>query len=85
MVSAGLMHTVLLRSDGNAVAFGWNEDGRCDVPPLVPGLGYVGCAAGARHTVRKHSAYYQLITRERHTLGGAAADSLAYARKIACY
>ena len=42
---------VLVRDDGLAIAFGWNADGRCDVPPLVPGLGYVGCAAGARHTI----------------------------------
>ena len=38
--AAGFSHTVLLRSDGQAVAFGWNDDGQTDVPPLPAGLYY---------------------------------------------
>ena len=34
MVAAGFRHTVLLRSDGRAVACGWNADGQCDLPAL---------------------------------------------------
>merc|ERR1712194_719284 len=33
-------HTVLLRSDGTAVAFGDNEDGQCDLKALNEGLAY---------------------------------------------
>ena len=33
-VSAGDSHTVLLRSDGQAVARGWNSDGQCNIPSL---------------------------------------------------
>ena len=31
-VSAGGVHTCALRTDGQLVCFGYNEDGRCDVP-----------------------------------------------------
>jgi len=44
MVSTGANHTVLLRSDGCAVAAGENRYGQCDIPP---------CDAGARqHVIR---------------------------------
>jgi len=35
-VAAGGIHTVLLRSDGSAVACGGNNYGQCDTPPLLP-------------------------------------------------
>lgn len=38
MPAAGDSHSVLLRSDGRAVAFGDNQCGQCDVPPLEPGV-----------------------------------------------
>ena len=38
MVSAGGTHTVLLRSDGCAVACGWNFHGTCNIPPLDGGV-----------------------------------------------
>ena len=39
-VAAGQLHTVLLRSDGQAVAFGSNEFGQTAVPDLPVGLKY---------------------------------------------
>ena len=51
MVSAGGGHTVLLRNDGHAVAFGWNEYSRCNVPRLNQGITYTQVSAGRQHTV----------------------------------
>eukprot|EP00435_Cladocopium_sp_Y103_P059634 s31_g21.t1 len=50
-VSAGFRHTVLLRSDGNAVACGRNLDGQCTIPPLDDGMSYTQVSAGLMHTV----------------------------------
>ena len=51
MESAGLEHTVLLRSDGQAVACGCNSDGQCNIPPLDEGISYSQVSAGTSHTV----------------------------------
>ena len=51
MFAAGFGHTVLLRSDGSAVACGQKADGRCDLPALVADPGYTQVAAGARLAV----------------------------------
>ena len=51
MESAGLGHTVLLRSDGQAVACGETSDGRCSIPPLDERLSYTQVSAGRYHTV----------------------------------
>ena len=40
MVSAGMDHTVLLRSDGVAVACGMNCFGQCDIPSLPKRMTY---------------------------------------------
>ena len=40
-VSAGYVHTVLLRGDGSAVAVGMNTDAKCRIPSLQPGVGYI--------------------------------------------
>merc|ERR1712159_978354 len=50
-VAAGVCHTVLLKSDGTAVACGHNRNGQCSIPPLDEGLTYTQVAAGACHTV----------------------------------
>ncbi|CAK0799045.1 unnamed protein product [Prorocentrum cordatum] len=50
-VAAGERHTVLLRSDGTAVACGGNHVGQCDLPALPAGLTYMQVAAGQWHTV----------------------------------
>eukprot|EP00435_Cladocopium_sp_Y103_P013954 s760_g3.t1 len=50
MVSAGGAHTVLLRSDGCAVACGWNFNGECNIPPLDAGVTYTQVSAGGYHT-----------------------------------
>ena len=59
MVAAGVYHTVLLRSDGTAVAFGADNILRpglrgcltCLIPVLPRGLTYTQVAAGHWHTV----------------------------------
>ena len=50
-VAAGSYHTVLLRSDGSAVAWGDNTVGQCNLPFLYRGLTYTQVAAGGRNTV----------------------------------
>ena len=50
-VSAGVYHTVLLRSDGQAVACGSNSNGQCSIPPLDSGLSFSQVSAGQSHTV----------------------------------
>merc|ERR1719291_779736 len=51
MLAGGGTHTVLLRSDGSAVACGENYFGQCDLPTLDADLTYTQVAAGGRHTV----------------------------------
>jgi hypothetical protein len=50
-VSAGCTHTVLLRSDGTAVASGGNFFGECNIPRLDEGISYTAVSAGRLHTV----------------------------------
>ena len=50
-ISAGFGHTVLLRSDGRAVAIGSNVDGHCNIPALDEGIAYTRISAGRGHTV----------------------------------
>ena len=50
-ISAGFHHTVLLRSDGFAVAVGSDGFGRCSIPPLDQEITYTHISAGAGHTV----------------------------------
>jgi len=38
-------------SDGSALAFGDNQKGQCDIPPLAPGLAYTRVAAAAAQTL----------------------------------
>ncbi|CAE7834151.1 glo-4 [Symbiodinium sp. CCMP2592] len=51
MAACGDFHTVLIRSHGEAAAFGDNRYGQCEVPILPKSLRYVSAAAGCRHTV----------------------------------
>eukprot|EP00913_Durusdinium_trenchii_P018932 g17790.t1 len=46
--AAGGRHSVLLRNDGKAVAFGWNFHGQCDLPSDGR---YRAVACGENHTV----------------------------------
>ena len=50
-VSAGHFYTVLLRSDGEAEAYGVNTFGQCDIPRLPAGMTYKRVSAGMYHTV----------------------------------
>ena len=49
--AAGDNHTVLLRSDGTAVACGDNREDQCLIPRLPDGLSYTYCSAGGDITV----------------------------------
>ena len=51
MACAGWRHTVLLRSDGRAVAFGNNSHLQSVIPEAHAGARYTQVAAGTRHTV----------------------------------
>merc|ERR1719183_2425345 len=49
--AAGGGHTVLLRSDGEVDAIGYNANGQCNVPSLPAGMHYTHVAAGDQFTV----------------------------------
>ena len=51
MESGGKCHTVLLRSDGHAVAFGGNGKKQCNIPTCRAGLTYKQVSTGHGHTV----------------------------------
>ena len=50
-VAAGESHTVLLRSNGTAVACGDNEEGQCSIPALDGHMTYTQTIAGYGYTV----------------------------------
>ena len=50
-VAAGHHHTVLLRSDGSALACGANQFGQCNIPARDGQLIFTQAAAGTQHTV----------------------------------
>ena len=56
-VSAGGWHSVLLREDGEAVAFGRGDEQQCSVPVPPAGTRYVAVAAGGWHTVRAEHGF----------------------------
>ena len=53
--AAGWNHTVLLRSDGRAVACGEKKAGHCDIPVLDEGQSYAQVSAAFLHTVLPRS------------------------------
>ena len=42
-VSAGESHSLLLQSDGSAVACGWNDEGQCNIPVFATGSYLFDC------------------------------------------
>ena len=60
-VSAGGLHTVLLRSDGSAVGIGDSSDGQCNIPALDEGLAYTQVSAGSVHTVQCVCAVMEVL------------------------
>ena len=40
-IEAGDAHTILVRDDGLALAFGDNDQGQCDIPPIPAGERYI--------------------------------------------
>ena len=51
MPSACYHHSVLLKSDGSAIAAGNNHYAQCNIPPLDEGMAYTQISAGGAHTV----------------------------------
>ena len=54
-LSGDVWHSTALRSDGQIVAWGRNDEGQCDVPALPPGMSYVEVSAGRWHTLALRS------------------------------
>ncbi len=50
-VIGGAIHSVALRSDGRAVAWGSNQNGQCAIPPLPPGMTYTDAVTTWSSTV----------------------------------
>ena len=59
MVCASQYHTVLLRSDGQALACGSKQDGKCDISRLNHGESYTDSAIF--HLWRKECATHKLL------------------------
>lgn len=55
-ISAGVYHSLALKSDGTIVAWGWNFWGQCDVP--APNADFVAIAAGGFHSLGIYHAIY---------------------------
>ena len=55
---ASVTHTVLLRTDGNAVAVEDNGHGRCNIPLPEPGICYVGDLTCGRDLVLQLEAFW---------------------------
>lgn len=62
-VSAGLDHSLALRCDGTVEAWGNNDFGQCDVPPLPAGLTYVEVSAGGARADGYDSTYGLSVAR----------------------
>ena len=65
-----MYHTLLLKSDGAAVACGRNYEGQCNIPPLKENLSYVRGLAGPRNRVVVLQASYDGHTLKLLRIGG---------------
>jgi alpha-tubulin suppressor-like RCC1 family protein len=54
-IAAGNAHYLALRKDGTIAAWGNNQHGQCDVPPLPPNTAYVEISAGSYYSVARRS------------------------------
>lgn len=52
-IASGQNHCLGLRSSGEVAAWGWNQDGQCNVP--APNSGFIAIAAGERHSAALRS------------------------------
>jgi len=79
-IAAGGYHSLALIDDGSVVAWGWNEDGQCELPGNLGEA--VAIAAGARHSLALLSASSQLppglVLGEDGTLSGTPVQAGTY-------
>ena len=81
-VAAGGDHTVLLKSDGTAVAFGGNCHGECNIPALAAGVKYTSNEGMSRTVLSLHfgngyAAFCLLTGEEWLRIEVNAADSFS--------
>ena len=77
-VAAGARHTVLLKSDGNAVACGRNDSGQRNIPALAEGEVYgLKQIVLTVHFVNSQAVFYLSSGRELVRIAVDTADDLA--------
>ena len=77
-VAARLCHTVLLKSDGNAVARGSNRSGQCNIPALAEGEAYgLTQIVLTVHLENSQAIFYLLSGRELVRIEIDTADDFA--------
>ena len=70
-----MAHTVLLKSDGTAVACGSNRDGQCDIPALAEGEAYgIKQIVLTVHLATHYAVFHLLSGRELCRIEIDAAD-----------
>ena len=58
-IAAGYLHSLGLKDDGSVAAWGYNDDGQCNVP--APNSGFIDIAAGAYRSLGLKSCLHKPI------------------------